>query len=117
MAISPSNAPLIANTIKAANPKIPVMTLDADLDKEDAALRKTYLGTDNYLMGQKLGEYIKKAKPERRHGLPHRRQCGGRQHPAPRPGHPRCADRQEGPRRAQGRRRLDRSRGLPGVHQ
>ena len=63
IAISPSNAPLIANAIRAAKPKIPVMTLDADLKKEDAALRKTYLGTDNYLMGFKLGEYLKKAKP------------------------------------------------------
>ena len=27
------------------------------------ALRKTYLGTDNYLMGFRLGEYLKKAKP------------------------------------------------------
>ena len=62
IAISPSNAPLIANTIKAANPKIPVMTLDADLKKEDAALRKTYLGTDNYQMGFRLGEYAKKSK-------------------------------------------------------
>ena len=51
MAISPSNAKLIAQTIKTANPTIPVMTLDADLAAEDAALRKTYLGTDNYLMG------------------------------------------------------------------
>jgi ribose transport system substrate-binding protein len=63
IAISPSNAPLIANAIKKANPKIPVMTIDADLRKEDAGLRKTYLGTDNYLMGFKLGEYLKKAKP------------------------------------------------------
>ena len=63
IAISPSNAPLIANAIKAANPKIPIMTIDADLKKEDAALRKTYLGTDNYLMGFRLGEYLKKAKP------------------------------------------------------
>jgi ribose transport system substrate-binding protein len=63
MAISPSNAPLIAQTIKSANPSIPIMTVDADLAKEDAALRKTYLGTDNYLMGKKIGEYIKKAKP------------------------------------------------------
>src|SRR3979490_1778756 len=61
MAISPSNAPLIANAVKASNPKIPVMTLDADLKKEDSALRKTYLGTDNYLMGFRLGEYLKKA--------------------------------------------------------
>jgi ribose transport system substrate-binding protein len=64
IAISPSNAPLIANAIKAAAPKIPVMTVDADLKKEDAGLRKTYLGTDNYLMGERLGEYLKKAKPK-----------------------------------------------------
>ena len=29
-----------------------------------SALRKTYLGTDNYLMGFRIGEYIKKAKPK-----------------------------------------------------
>src|SRR6478752_3593308 len=63
MAISPSNAKLIAQTLKSANPQIPVMTIDADLAKEDAALRKTYLGTDNYLMGVKIAEYMKKAKP------------------------------------------------------
>jgi len=64
VAISPSNAPLIAQTIKSANPSIPIMTVDADLAKEDAALRKTYLGTDNYLMGVKIGGYIAKAKPK-----------------------------------------------------
>ncbi len=63
IAISPSNAPLIANTIKSANPPFPVMTVDADLKVEDAGLRKTYLGTDNYLMGYRLGEYTKKAMP------------------------------------------------------
>jgi ribose transport system substrate-binding protein len=63
MAISPSNAKLIANTLKTANPQIPVMTVDADLVKEDAALRKTYLGTDNYLMGKRIGDYIKQHKP------------------------------------------------------
>ncbi|WP_421912247.1 sugar-binding protein [Mesorhizobium sp.] len=64
VAISPSNAPLIAQTIKTANPTIPIMTVDADLTKADAALRKTYLGTDNYLMGVKIGGYIAKAKPK-----------------------------------------------------
>jgi ribose transport system substrate-binding protein len=64
MAISPSNAPLIANVLKSASPKIPIMTVDADLKAEDAGLRKTYLGTDNYLMGVKLGEYVKSAKPK-----------------------------------------------------
>lgn len=63
IAISPSNAPLIAQTLRTAKPTIPVMTIDADLTKEDAGLRKTYLGTDNYLMGYRIGEYIKKAKP------------------------------------------------------
>src|ERR1044072_6728392 len=63
IAISPSNAKLIAQTLKSANPTVPVMTLDADLAAEDAALRKTYLGTDNYLMGVRIGDYIKKAKP------------------------------------------------------
>ena len=64
MAISPSNAKLIAQTLKTAAPTIPIMTLDADLSTDDAALRKTYLGTDNYLMGQKIGEYMKKAMPK-----------------------------------------------------
>jgi len=64
IAISPSNAKLIAQTIKTSNTSIPVMTLDADLAAEDSALRKTYLGTDNYLMGVRIGEYIKKAKPK-----------------------------------------------------
>jgi ribose transport system substrate-binding protein len=64
IAISPSNAALIAQTIRSAAPTIPVMTLDADLTVEDASLRKTYLGTDNYTMGQRLGEYLKEQKPD-----------------------------------------------------
>lgn len=64
IAISPSNAPLIAQTIRTANPSVPVMTLDADLTKEDAGLRKTYLGTDNYTMGFRLGEYFKEQAPD-----------------------------------------------------
>jgi ribose transport system substrate-binding protein len=63
IAISPSNAKLIAQTLKTANPTVPVMTIDADLAKEDSALRMTYLGTDNYLMGVRIGDYIKQHKP------------------------------------------------------
>src|ERR1700743_3601061 len=55
IAISPSNAKLIAQTLKTASPKVPVMTVDADLAAEDSGLRKTYLGTDNYLMGVRIG--------------------------------------------------------------
>jgi ribose transport system substrate-binding protein len=64
IAISPSNAPLMAKLLKEKKPKIPVMTIDADLSKDDAALRKTYLGTDNYLMGVKMAEHLKKLKPK-----------------------------------------------------
>ena len=64
IAISPSNAPLMANLLKQRAPQIPVMTIDADLGAEDAGLRKTYLGTDNYLMGVKFAEYLQKLKPD-----------------------------------------------------
>jgi ribose transport system substrate-binding protein len=63
IAISPSNAPLHAQTVKSANTTVPVMTIDADFTKEDAGVRKTYLGTDNYTMGFRIGEYIKQKKP------------------------------------------------------
>ena len=117
IAISPSNAKLIAQTIKTANPSVPVMTLDADLAAEDSALRKTYLGTDNYLMGYRIGEYIKEKKPNGGtvctiQGNPGadnilRRAQGTRD----------ALTRPEGPAGADGRRRLDRGRGLPGLHQ
>ena len=90
IAISPSNAKLIAQTLKTAKPTVPVMTLDADLAAEDSALRKTYLGTDNYLMGLRIGEYIKKAKPKGGTDLPDRGQSRRRQYPAPCTGHARC---------------------------
>ena len=64
IAISPSNAKLIAQTIRTAAPTIPVMTVDADLAAEDSSLRQTYLGTDNYLMGKRIGEYIAEKKPD-----------------------------------------------------
>lgn len=64
IAISPSNAPLMARLLRDRAPSIPVMTIDADLSADDASLRKTYLGTDNYLMGVKFAEHLKGLKPE-----------------------------------------------------
>lgn len=64
IAISPSNAPLMARLLRDRAPKIPVMTIDADLGADDAGLRKTYLGTDNYLMGVKFAEHLKSLKPD-----------------------------------------------------
>lgn len=63
IAISPSNAPLMARLLRDKAPGIPVMTIDADLSAGDAALRKTYLGTDNYQMGVKFAEHLKALKP------------------------------------------------------
>jgi ribose transport system substrate-binding protein len=64
IAISPSNAPAMGNLIRQRAPAIPVMTIDADLIEADRALRQTYLGTDNYLMGVKMAEYAAKLKPD-----------------------------------------------------
>lgn len=64
IAISPSNAPAMANMLKAANPSMPIMTVDADLLPEDAGLRKTYFGTDNYAMGVEMAKELMKLKPE-----------------------------------------------------
>jgi ribose transport system substrate-binding protein len=59
IAISPSNAPAMAKRIREIAPTVPVMTIDADFLPEDADLRATYLGTDNYLMGVKMAEELK----------------------------------------------------------
>ncbi len=64
IAISPSNAPAMANRIRQIAPKIPVMTIDADFLEQDRDLRVTYLGTDNYLMGVKMAEETRKLKPD-----------------------------------------------------
>ena len=64
IAISPSNAPAMANLIRQRAPEIPVMTIDADFLAEDSDLRITYLGTDNYLMGVKMAEYAARMKPQ-----------------------------------------------------
>lgn len=58
IAISPSNAPAIAEVIRRRNTKIPIITADADLLPKDASLRKAYVGTDNYELGYKLGEQV-----------------------------------------------------------
>jgi ribose transport system substrate-binding protein len=64
IAISPSNAPAMANRLKQIAPKVPVMTVDADLSAADRGLRATFLGTDNYLMGVKMAEQAMRLKPK-----------------------------------------------------
>lgn len=62
IAISPSNAPAMANMLKAKAPKMPIMTIDADLAAADRSLRKTYLGTNNYDMGVLMARHLKQLK-------------------------------------------------------
>ncbi|MDR5825776.1 sugar-binding protein [Caballeronia sp. LZ043] len=64
IAISPSNAPAIAEVIRRRGSKIPVITADADLLPKDQSLRKSYVGTDNYDLGVKLGEQLKTLMPK-----------------------------------------------------
>jgi ribose transport system substrate-binding protein len=64
IAISPSNAPAMGNMLKAKAPKMPIMTIDADLSSADRALRKTYLGTNNYDMGVLMAKHLKGLKPK-----------------------------------------------------
>src|SRR5215510_4974844 len=64
IAISPSNAPAMANMLKAKKPKMPIMTIDADLAAADRGLRKTYLGTNNHDMGVLMAKHLKELKPK-----------------------------------------------------
>ena len=64
IAISPSNAPAMGNMLKAKAPKMPIMTIDADLSAADRSLRKTYLGTNNYDMGVLMAKHLKDLKPK-----------------------------------------------------
>lgn len=64
IAISPSNAPAMANMLRTAAPTMPIITVDADLLPEDAELRKTYFGTNNYDMGVGMANELMKLKPE-----------------------------------------------------
>ena len=83
MAISPSNAKLIAQTLKTAAPTIPIMTLDADLAAEDAGLRKNLPRHRQFVDGSADRRIYQGSSPRWRHDLHHRRQPGCRQHSSP----------------------------------
>jgi ribose transport system substrate-binding protein len=63
IAISPSNAPAMAKMLKDTKPSMPIITIDADLLPEDAALRSTYFGTSNYDMGVGMAKGLMALKP------------------------------------------------------
>ena len=65
IAVSPSNATAMARALARANEiGIPVITWDSDLLAEDAALRTTYIGTENRAMGVEQAKLLQKLRPD-----------------------------------------------------
>jgi ribose transport system substrate-binding protein len=64
IAVSPSNAPAIAQVIRRRKPTIPIITADADFLPQDQELRKAFVGTDNHELGVKLAQELKKRMPD-----------------------------------------------------
>jgi ribose transport system substrate-binding protein len=52
----------MGNMLRAKNPSMPIMTIDADLAEADRELRATYLGTNNYDMGVLMANHLSKFK-------------------------------------------------------
>ncbi|WPE22965.1 sugar-binding protein [Shinella zoogloeoides] len=65
LGISAGNPKAMARILKMANDKgIPVVTFDTDVLPEDAGLRATYIGTDNYSFGVELAKKVLENKKE-----------------------------------------------------
>ena len=65
IAVSPANAPAMANALKVAGPnKIPVLTWDSDLLPQDKGLRAAYIGTHNYDIGVNIAKLVMQIKPK-----------------------------------------------------
>jgi ribose transport system substrate-binding protein len=65
LGISAGNPKAMARIMKMARDKgIPVVTFDTDVLPEDAGLRSTYIGTDNYEFGVALAEKVLESKKE-----------------------------------------------------
>ena len=65
LAVSAGNPKAMARVLQLAKErKIPVVTFDSDVLPDQASLRATFVGTDNYQFGAKLGELTKQLKPK-----------------------------------------------------
>lgn len=65
IAVAPSNAPAMGKILRDAEAAgIPVITWDSDLLPEDAGLRATYVGTNNYNIGVHLAELVQARHPD-----------------------------------------------------
>lgn len=65
IAVAPSNAPAMGKILKdAAAAGIPIITWDSDLLPQDADLRETYVGTNNYDIGVNLAKLVQARHPD-----------------------------------------------------
>ena len=65
IAVAPSNAPAMGKVLKdAVAAGIPVITWDSDLLPQDADLRETYVGTNNYDIGVNLAKLVQARHPD-----------------------------------------------------
>ena len=117
IAISPSNAPAMANMLKAKKPTMPIMTIDADLGEADRALRKTYLGTNNYDMGVLMAKHLKGLKPKGGTVCLQLGNVAADNINARAQGFRDTISGKKKYRSPEGRRRLDRDRRVPALHQ
>jgi len=64
LAVSAGNPKAMTRVLELAKQRnIPVVTFDSDVLPQDAGLRTTFIGTDNYQFGAKLAELTKQLKP------------------------------------------------------
>jgi ribose transport system substrate-binding protein len=64
IAVSAINAKSMARVLTRLKLGIPVVTFDSDLPPEDAKLRATFIGTDNYQFGVELAKKVVEMKPK-----------------------------------------------------
>jgi ribose transport system substrate-binding protein len=65
LAVSAGNPKAMERVLLLAKQRnIPVVTFDSDVLPQDAGLRATFIGTDNYQFGAKLAELTKQLKPK-----------------------------------------------------
>lgn len=65
LAVSAGNPKAMGRVLLLAKERhIPVVTFDSDVLPQDAALRASFVGTDNYLFGAKLADLTKQLKPK-----------------------------------------------------
>jgi ribose transport system substrate-binding protein len=65
LAVSAGNPKAMSRVLLLAKERhIPVVTFDSDVLPQDAALRASFVGTDNYLFGAKLADLTKQLKPK-----------------------------------------------------